>query len=190
MRAFLIFILILIVGCKTIPEKETDFTKYYSSIPILEYPVIVDCREVINYFHFKDRNDTLVLKYIPSNVYSINGRLKKENDFVTIMYSYPGDFMYPEIFTYTENGKPIDTLSLGSFCGEWMGTYGRRIIRIEKDKTIHISDSLRYYTMDENDNIIRGTDSTVFTKILYKLNNDGHFTKLSEQQKIIDNRKK
>ncbi len=190
MRALLIMIIFLIVGCKSIKEKENDFSKYYSNIPILEYPVVIDCHAEIKYFHFENREDNLVLKYIPSNAYSINGRLKEENEFVTIIYSFPGDSMYPYIFTYTKNGQPIDTLNLGSFCGEWMGTYGRRIIRVEENKSIVISDSLRYYLLDSNDDIIKGTDSTIFTKSNYELNEKGYFKKISEKQETINNRKK
>lgn len=181
-----IFSLFLFIGCNNLSKNE--FARYYSQIPVLEYPIILDCLKETKYFNFPENEEYLVGKYKPINC-SINGRLPMSNNVVAIIYSYPGDSMYPILFTYDRTGQSIDTLKIGSLCLEWMGTYLTNYVQINSDRTIQVIDSTKYYSLDKNDDIIPKTDSLVIVeKSNFNLNENGHFSKIYYTKDTLNRR--
>ena len=178
MRKLSLLFILLISGCNSTNQIESNFKKFYSQIPILEYPIVIDCMDDIDYVYFDNPKDSLVIKYKPENC-AVNGRMIDQTNFIAIIYSYPGDFMYPEIHTYSLSGSPIDTLKLGTSCGWWFSRYERQIISIDDKNKVQVVDTLKFYALDDNDEPIIGSDSIVVETKIFQISETGLINTIS-----------
>ncbi len=178
MRNLPLIIVLILTGCNSTNQIDPNFKKYYSQIPVLEYPIVIDCMKDVDYFRFENPKDSLILKYKPQNC-AVNGRMIDQNNYIAIIYSYPGDFMYPEIHTYTLSGHPIDTLKLGTSCGWWFSQYERQVISIDDNNKLQVVDTLKYYALDNNDDPIKGSETTVVETKTFQISQAGLFKNIA-----------
>ncbi len=186
MRILIFFLLIIALGCSIGQKTKDNFKNFYLKVPNLKFPILIDCKTDYKYFDKTSIEDSLGFKYCPEN-WQINGRISLSENYIALIYSYPGDFMYPSIFTFNSDGLPIDTLNLGTSCGEWHGNVERSIIKITENKQIKFIDSLIIYGTDEDENIIHGTGSVKVTIRDYKLDKDGYFIQIAESTEKAEN---
>ncbi len=180
MRIQIIALVIVAFGCSVSQMNKGDFNNFYTKVPILNFPILIDCKSDYEYFDKSTIEDSLGFKYCPENWY-INGRILTSENYIILVYSYPGDFMYPSIFTFTLDGQAIDTLNLGTSCGEWHGNVERGIIKITEDLNINFIDSLIIYETDEDENIVHGTGSAKVMTKDFSIDNNGYFKHISEK---------
>lgn len=125
-------------------------------------------------------NDSLGFKFCPDN-WSINGELPLNQNYKVLIYSYPGDFMYPSVFTFSTEGTFIDSINLGTSCGDWHGNVEHAVIQIKQDGIIHFIDSLIIYDVDSNEYIIRGTGQAKIKLQDYQIDKKGYFSLIAEK---------
>jgi hypothetical protein len=178
MKYFSAFIFITLFSCTS--KSGSDFSKFCQSVPDLTFPVEIDCQKDQDYYMKDQIDDSLGFKYCTDH-WQINGELALNRNYKTLIYSYPGDFMYPSVFTFSSEGNFIDSLNLGTSCGEWHGNIEHAVIRIKQDGMIHFIDSLIVYDVDSNDNIIRGTGQAKIKLYNYQIDDKGYFKMVLEK---------
>ncbi len=176
-----VLILIIYFTCPWISKAQNDlFKKYYDQIDLCKLPVSFDCFADSIYSKYSDiaiANKDLIDKFQPQGS-RIFGRLKTQNDFVSIIYLISADFYYPTIFTFKLDGTPIDTLSLysGGSCDAFPENWIRNTAVIDKYDTFLITDTAGTYKLNfSTGEKVTGTDSVVVSRYIYNMDKFGYF---------------
>jgi hypothetical protein len=193
MRQIVLLALILcLIGCNfsnhvdnksitddNIESKEAmdlSFKEFVDKLPFRQLPLRLSCGlpdgpgsdnlRISNFEKFKD--------IIPTGFDNIYGVINTHDNFKVIIYGQVGDDIYPTLFTYSKNGKIIDSLFLIlNACGNADETQiPHSFATIDKDLSITLVDTNRFihYPDNENNYIL---DSIVVTRINYQIDKKG-----------------
>jgi hypothetical protein len=166
-----------------VPSAQKSFKEKISSVKILSLPAVFNCRKEPESDSSQSPIESLT---IPSCGCYLVGRVFPNDQFISLIYAYIGDNNYPVIFTYTREGKRIDSLFISGGCGGVpYDCFTRYSTRIDYDHTITIIDSMGNYRLDANENIIPGTESGTATIKEYKVDNKGHFVLINQKKRKI-----
>ena len=141
MRPFLVmFLSALLIGHTT--DRGEDFRRYYSSIDVIDLPVVFDCLKDIKYADMSKVDPALFERFHPQPA-NLVGRVFPSEKFVSIIYLFPTDSGTPVLFTYSKDGRPIDTLGLYlGGCQSDPGGSQHSFTSIRPDRTIRFIDSV------------------------------------------------
>ena len=163
----IIFLLLIITFCNC-KSKQSDFEAYWSKVPVITLPLNIECGLCGGDSLIKD---SIVEKYSFANAHVI-GRIEDRKN-IYLIYSDPGDICYPYLFTYSKEGKIIDSLYLHiGTCAEDEYLKLSTSSVIKSDKSIEMADTERYYTVDTVKDK-RFLVKTVITKRIYKMDAAG-----------------
>jgi hypothetical protein len=153
-----------------------SFKEFVDSLPFRQLPLRLSCGLpdgpsssnlwISDFEKFKN--------IIPKGFDNIYGVINTHDNFKAIIYGQVGDDIYPTLFTYSENGKIIDSLFL------ILNAYGNAdetqiphsFATIDKDLSITLIDTNRFihYPDNENNYIV---DSIVVTRVNYQIDKKG-----------------
>jgi hypothetical protein len=181
MAKFLAVILLLIgiySGACLETRQESSFQEYIAHVPIRHTPLTFSFDEghpeVVD---MSGLDSDLVKRFTPPDMY-LRGRIFPEREFVSLMYSYPGDVLCVFLFTYTAKGVPIDTAFI---TGEYMidaGLKARSTTRILGEGVISMNDTLETVELNANDDPIPGTEKSTFREVRLRLDYSGKFVRV------------
>jgi hypothetical protein len=120
-------------------------------------------------------------EFLPADYDALYGQVGQTEHFKFIMFGQVGDDIYPTLFTYNNNGKRIDSLSLilhpcGAADSEQIP---HSFARITEDLTIELIDTTRLIHYPEKSKSIDSyiVDSLRISKVTFKVDNQGRFVK-------------
>lgn len=174
------FLLVGMISSATCVETnhENPFKEYVASVPILQTPLSFSYYEGYPALvPISALDSDLVWRFTPPHMW-LRGRLFPERQFVSLMYSYPGDVICFSIFTYTQNGIPIDTAFI---TGEYMvdaSLEARSTTRILENGFISIDDTVETVKLNANDYPIPGTETSKYRAVRLRLDDSGNFVRV------------
>jgi hypothetical protein len=176
----LLVLLVLVLSCSK-HQEVNRFEAYCSSIKVISTPFSLWCGIHEEQFH-KIHQDTSMQRifHLPEN---LAGRLYPEESFITLLFGYPGDYMIPDLYTFTKDGAPIDTLRVGGSCFADPGYNSSSLTFFESNLTFTVIDTTRTIAIDSAYQEIKGTDSLFIMTVHYKLDKNGRFS-LIDSNKI------
>lgn len=167
-----------------IKPKLTLFEAYLNKIPTIKLPVNLQCekeprasrfglkRSSIDEFGVKDAR--------------ITGKIAETNDFVAIIYLYPGEIDLPILKTTDKKGNKISQLKLyDKWCGDDEFSWGTSWTEITKNRTIILSDSVVQFERYEQGGIIEQTRTTEVRHRVYRIDSNGKIRKKSEKKETV-----
>lgn len=164
---------ILSLSCHRKSDTEL-FRNYCESLKRIPVPLSFYCGEGLAPIDPATLDASLVTRFKPE-VDDIVGRLFPEDEAVSILYGNAGDTFYPWLYTYTQEGRPIDSLYVGGICAGDVGYLAVSATRIDTDYTITICDTITTARVDDFENEVPGSDSTFVQTTRYRLERSGHF---------------
>jgi len=177
---FLLLVLVLL-SCKQ--QGGNSFETYCSSIKVIGTPFSLWCGIHKEQFNVINQDTTLQrLYHLPDNLV---GRVYPDQSFVTLLFGHPGDYMIPVLYTFTKEGVPIDTLSVGGSCFSDPGYNSSSLTSFGANMLFTIIDSTRTIAIDSGNREILGTDSLFVLTAHYKLSDNGKFAFLDSNKKYI-----
>jgi len=174
---------ILSLSCHRKTDREL-FRDYCESLKRIPVPLSFYCGEGLEPIDPATLDTSLVNRFKPE-VDDIVGRLFPEDEAVSILYGNAGDTFYPWIYTYTQEGRPIDTLYVGGICAGDVGYLAVSATRIDTDRTITICDTITTIRVDEYETEVPGSDSTFVQTARYRLEHSGHCTALEHSRTFL-----
>ena len=194
-KTLTIILLILILwGCDKNTEKHVDdqptetssiestgFSDFLDNIPIAPLPLRISCGFEKTFI--EDDFNKKYQAYIPDG-FEVVGKIQTAKDLNLILLASMGDILYPYLFTLDNNGKQIDSvyLHISTCAGDpelELSTWSV----IEKDLTIHMTDTSKYFNYeDTGKDYIRTLDSTIIAKRTVEMNNSGRFVRTSDEK--------
>ncbi len=184
-KIYYLSIAFLIVSCYSNNKKESlsnDFNLYKSNFKSSKLPLIIKGCEIFNQKHieFKENKFTqfkgdasFAYKKIPSN-----------GEFITLISFAGADCYIPIITTYQNDGKIIDSQSINiGNCGSDCGYNCKEFMKINKDYSIYVSDTISSFDCDSIGNPIPGTLENYIIYKKGKINKNGKID-LSDETKI------
>ena len=178
-NAIISILIIVLLGCASNPgaKKEESlnndqsfrkvaFQEFFLTLPEKPLPLTIICgfNSTIHDQEFNEKNKV----FIPGGFEAV-GRLEANQDFRLILFAGIGDILYPYLFSYNQSGQKIDSVYLHiSTCGEDPELGQSTWTIIDKDLTIQMTDTLRYYSFRESDDerILDSTQISTKTVII------------------------
>ena len=160
-------------------KKTTDFQKFCAEIPVLQLPFFADCNNLNN---IPELSFSSPLDNRRPAAYLI-GRVFSDLQFFSLIYIYVADANFPSIFTFTLDGKPIDTLMVVGLC--FSNAYGVTqtfSARIDQNKTISIIDTVKSYELNSQENEIPNSETILIRTNQYQLIDAGEFILISKDE--------
>jgi|GEM_PF-1803749 hypothetical protein len=188
MKPLLILILSFCIACSSNTKRGvTNFTEYFSNIPIVKLPLKIQCGLCGDTLY----SDSIIRKYGHVNqsyygnpYHEVIGRIEHANN-IYILYSIPGDICYPFIYTYNKQGDILDSLYLQiSTCDADEKTELSTWSIINPDLSIEMTDTNKSFYIDTALGK-RLLLSTNISKREYKLNVKGIPTLFWDTMKTI-----
>jgi len=180
-----IFILILLgLACCTSDKKqnaeigqgnsipENDFIKFISLLPIIKLPYEINCEKCCDHPKM-DYENPLIQKFRPEGS-AIVGLVKKTDDKVILLVTYPADVLVPSIEVYDLEGKLTGKMDfMTGYCGGDFEYYGRQFFRITPDLSFSSIDTSYYLKMDTIDYHVIDTSKIEITRKDFSINEKG-----------------
>lgn len=167
---------------KVLESSAADFEDFFENIPTTNLPLTIDCgfKSTLYEKNFNDK----YRNFIHEN-FEVVGKIKTENNYKLILMASVGDILYPYLFSCDDEGNVIDSVYLHiSTCAADENLELSTWSIIEKDLTIHMTDTSKFFNYIETDNgYTRTLDSTIIKKATVKLNRNGKFVKTKEEVK-------
>jgi hypothetical protein len=154
------------------------FIEFLDSLPLHDKPIQLRCglTDYAWYLEFKKYK-----QFIPATYNAVFGLIGRMENFNCIMFGQVGDDVYPTLFTFDNNGRRIDSLSLIlNPCGAAdSAQIPDSFALIKSDLTIELTDTTRLIHFPEkfksvDDYIV---DSIRISKVVLKVDKDGRFVK-------------
>jgi hypothetical protein len=138
----------IFAGCK---DKNNAFRNYYEKIPIVHLPLTINCGFGVSIPNDHPMSPSELRQFVPqpSNNTRIYGRIFENEKNIYICYGVPGDIIYPWLYTYTKEGKILDSLYLhiGSCAADqWLRMETSSVIH--PDHTIEMNDTVQNFGID------------------------------------------
>lgn len=154
------------------------FLEYIASIPMHKLPLKISCGLDQMVWH---GDYSPFEKFIPSEYPQICGRLETSRSFILVFYGFPGDDVYPALYSYDTLGQVLGVLQpsdlILSPCGAAdENQVPHSFILIDRDLTITLIDTTRFTHHPENRNTDHyRVDSIQVTRKVMKVSQDGSF---------------
>jgi hypothetical protein len=181
-------ILISVVALFILPiasDHSDEFVRYYSSIDTVRLPVVFDCTKTPKLASMVRVDSALFEKFHPP-MCNLVGRVFASDAFVSIVYLFPSDDGTPIWYTYTKDGRAIDTLDLYiGGCQADPGGWQHSFTTIMPDRSIRFVDSVFTVQPDSLGNPIPGSESAILRNALFRIDRHGHFHKKSASERRI-----
>ena len=169
------------VNGETQESATVDFENFFDSIPTTDLPLTIKCgfKTTLYQKNFRDKYRNFIHKG-----FEVVGKIKTDNNQKLILFARVGDILYPYLFSLDENGNKIDSVYLHiSTCAGDPNLELSTWSVIEKDLTINMTDTAKFFNYIETDSgYTRTLDSTIITKRMVELDNKGRFTKTNEEK--------
>jgi hypothetical protein len=151
---------------------DNDFMKFVSLLPIIKLPFETNCEKCCDHPKI-DYENPLVQKFKP-NGSAIVGLIKKTNDKVIILVTYPADVLVPSVKVYDLEGKKIGEMDfMTGYCGGDFEYYGQQFFRITPDLSFNWIDTSYYLKMDTVDYQVIDTTKIEITRKQFSVNEKG-----------------
>jgi len=183
MKILGITFILIIIGFQQDSDRQS-FLSFISNAEVIKLPLNYSCYTIPS-SKYELINNTYLEKFINRDSYFV-GRIYKTRKFTTLIFGQVADNNYPVVYTFTQNGFPIDTLEMSGSCFTGPdGTEQTYSCNIETNGNFTITDTLKSYRLDQKGNIIPTSESLEIVSNRYKLNDSGMFTQTKTKKKKL-----
>ncbi|NVK66731.1 MAG: hypothetical protein HWE22_19215 [Flavobacteriales bacterium] len=171
MRLFYLLVLFLAFSCEnsavesssisknTQPvsdQAETAFQQLCTSLPIVELPFSMYCEDCCA--HPDTSIQRKIQHYLPEGS-SFMGIIEQNDDFISVLTTYPADWIIPAVVVYNSEGEKIDEeIFLGGYCGSDFGFMSRQYFYINTSRELLEIDSI--FTLEIDPETFETIDTT------------------------------
>ena len=165
-------------------KEDPRLFNFFSSSPALRVPLVLKCGlqydlEPVSVPDTLANMERMILTYF-------YGRLWPNKSFLAFLFGAVGDLLYPRIETYQMDGTPIDALDYMPYCGGVDDTSSAASVMIlSTEGTVSIIDTLDCLTVDSQREVVLGSQRSIITTNVFKLDTTGHFSRASMVSQTI-----
>lgn len=166
------------VDQETTEVENPIFKEFLDSLQLYEPPIHLSCGlpDYVWANEFKNFKE-----FLPPDYDAVYGLIGRTNNFKFIMFGQVGDDIYPTLFTYDNNGRRIDSLSLilnpcGAADSEQIP---HSFALMTEELTIELTNTTRLIHYPEKSESVDSyiVDSLRISKMTFKVDNQGRFVK-------------
>jgi len=163
----------------SVRSKDENFPLFVKKIPAYDFPVGMSCdferpAAEVNFEGYE--------RYFPEGG-RIIAKLRSNTDFRFVIFDFPCDYSCPTLFSYSKDGKRIDSLNLTpGQCSEDAGMIRKEWFKIDENIHVELIDTTHYFSYIDGTQV---RDSSIVHSRHYLNHNLGGFYLIHQTRVFI-----